>query len=147
MQRRNELTIGIGKDGRNSVAYAVRMAEMYLRIGRVEETVQLVEETLNVWRKGSGNKTTVFGPRDENEEVECGFTKSDVESMEPEELELIIQLLKIKGRRKLHCTDTRWVRQYLRALSCIGQIEGSQPRDFTMRLKFNRSILPEPWQI
>eukprot|EP00804_Cyclotella_cryptica_P017336 CCRYP_019000-RB/>CCRYP_019000-RB protein AED:0.00 eAED:0.00 QI:233/1/1/1/1/0.66/3/1813/533 len=93
--------IGIGKDGRNSVAYAVRMAEMYVKIGRVEETVQLVEETLNIWRKGSGNKTTVFGPRDENEEVGSGFTKSDVESLEPEELELIIQLLKIKGKTQI----------------------------------------------
>lgn len=97
----NRADVGNGKEGRHSVAYAVRMAEMYVKIGRVEETVQLVEENLNIWRKGGANKTTVFGPRDENEEVGSGFMKSDLEALEPEELELIIQLLKIKGRTQL----------------------------------------------
>ena len=95
--KRTDFGFGSG-DGRNSVAYAVRMAEMYVKIGRVEETAQLVEETLSLWRKGGGNKTTILGARQENDEIGSGFCRSDLEEIEPEELELIIQLLKIKGR-------------------------------------------------
>jgi hypothetical protein len=94
------MDFGTRTDGRNSVAHAVKMSEMYVKIGRVEETVQLVEETLNIWKKGEGQKTIGLGlgTREVNEEVGSGFTRSDLAALDPDELELIIQLLKIKGR-------------------------------------------------
>jgi hypothetical protein len=90
--------------GRNTVAHAVRMAEMYVQIGRVQETVQLVEETLGLWRKGGVAPKNAMGfavggmRGDDTEEIGSGFTRSDLMPLEPEELELIIQLLKIKGK-------------------------------------------------
>ena len=89
-----------GADGKSSVAYAVRMAEMYVKIGRHQETLQCCEETLSLWRKCGGrqNNAMGFGVRDDAEEIGSGFTKSDLADLAPEELELIIQLLKIKGR-------------------------------------------------
>ena len=91
---------GSDGDGKSSVAYAVRMAEMYVKIGRHQETLSCCEETLSLWRKGGSrqNHTMGFGVREDTEEIGSGFTKSDLADLSPEELELIIQLLKIKGR-------------------------------------------------
>eukprot|EP00984_Skeletonema_dohrnii_P033519 scaffold30374_cov144-Skeletonema_dohrnii-CCMP3373.AAC.1 len=36
--------------GRGSAAYAVKMADMYSKIGRTEETLELIDETLDVWK-------------------------------------------------------------------------------------------------
>jgi len=86
-------------DGRSSAAVAVRMAEMYSRIGRVEETVQLVDETLGVFRKGnSGNHIGNLGLQNEGrQEVASGFTTNDLKALEGDELQMIIQLLRLKG--------------------------------------------------
>ena len=124
------------RDARDSAAFAVKMADMYEKIGRVEETVQLCDETLNFWRKGGSNKvpnkvpgrvSTNLGQKDNGkEEVAAGFTrvstnyiecineliinlikpfsciphfpKNDLKSLEPNELELVIQLLRTKGK-------------------------------------------------
>ncbi len=86
--------------GRSSAAAAVRMAEMYSRIGRVEETVQLVDETLGVFRKGNngGNHLGNLGiASDGRQEVACGFTMNDLKGLDGDELQMIIQLLRLKG--------------------------------------------------
>ena len=90
---------GDNADGRSSAAVAVRMAEMYSRIGRVEETVQLVDETLGVFRKGnSGNHIGNLGLQNEGrQEVASGFTTNDLKALEGDELQMIIQLLRLKG--------------------------------------------------
>jgi hypothetical protein len=87
-------------NGRSNAALAVRMAEMYSRIGRVEETVQLVDETLGVFRKGnSGNHLGNLGglQGDGRQEVASGFTVNDLKALEGDELQMIIQLLRLKG--------------------------------------------------
>lgn len=92
--------------GRGSAAYAVKMAEMYSKIGRTEETLELIDETLDVWKaeeKSSGG--FVLGEqRRQRETVGAGFTKQDLEKLGAEELEMILQLLVIKGDAlmKLH---------------------------------------------
>jgi len=89
------------KNSTSSASFAVKMSEMYLKIGRTEETVQLVEETLSVWKKGGISTTglpNLTQHQSGREEVgESGFTKHDLKALEPEELQLIIKLLKIKG--------------------------------------------------
>lgn len=81
-----------------------KVAEMYSKIGRTEETVQLVEETLSVWKGSISTGVTSLSNLDGKEEVGSGFTKKDLKALEPEELQLIIQLLRIKGNSliKLH---------------------------------------------
>mmetsp|Transcript_30873 Transcript_30873/g.46821 ORF Transcript_30873/g.46821 Transcript_30873/m.46821 type:complete len:380 (-) Transcript_30873:1307-2446(-) len=95
-----------GDDGgsRSSAALAVNMAMMYQKIGRAEETIQLVDETLEVWKKSGKGAITNLGQREGREEIGSGFTRCDLKPLEPEELELIIELLKIKGNalRALH---------------------------------------------
>lgn len=85
-------------------AVKIKMAEMYSKIGRTEETVQLVEETLSVWKGSKSTGVTSLSNLDGKEEVGSGFTKKDLKALEPEELQLIIQLLRIKGNSliKLH---------------------------------------------
>ena len=93
-----EHTFGHDNDGKGSVASAVRMAEMYLKIGRNQESFQCCEETLNLWRKSGGQNAIGLAGRENNEEVGSGFTKSDLAGLSSEELQLIIKLLKIKGK-------------------------------------------------
>jgi tetratricopeptide (TPR) repeat protein len=89
---------GDGTDGRSSAALAVRMAEMYSRIGRTEETVELVDETLSVFRKGnSGNLQNLVVQSDGRQEIASGFTANDLKALEADELQMIIQLLRLKG--------------------------------------------------
>lgn len=84
---------------KSSAAYALKMAEMYSKIGRTEETIQLVEETLSIFRKGvsSGVIAANIGQSDGRTEVGSGFTKNDLKALEADELQLIIQLLRIKS--------------------------------------------------
>ncbi|KAL7498705.1 hypothetical protein ACHAWT_008434 [Skeletonema menzelii] len=92
------LGAGDDADGRSSAAVAVRMAEMYSRIGRVEETVQLVNETLGVFRKGNnGNLGNLGLHNDGRQEVASGFTLNDLKALEGDELQMIIQLLRLQG--------------------------------------------------
>ena len=72
---------------------------MYSRIGRAEETVQLVDETLSKFRKGNNINITVgnLGQNDGRVEIGSGFTKNDVKVLEGDELQMIIQLLRLKG--------------------------------------------------
>jgi len=92
--------------GRGSAAYAVKMAEMYSKIGRTEETLELIDETLDVWKgkENSGGVLALGDQRRQRETVGAGFTKQDLEKLGPEELEMILQLLIIKGDAlmKLH---------------------------------------------
>jgi hypothetical protein len=92
--------------GRGSAAYAVKMAEMYSKIGRTEETLELIDETLDVWKgkENSGGVLVLGEQRRQRETVGAGFTKQDLEKLGPEELEMILQLLIIKGDAlmKLH---------------------------------------------
>ncbi|KAL7542581.1 hypothetical protein ACHAWF_007207 [Thalassiosira exigua] len=74
-----------GGDGRSSAAYAVKMAEMYSKIGRKEETLELIDETLDVWKKGNGG---ILGNQEGRDEVAAGFTRSDLNALEPEECEM-----------------------------------------------------------
>lgn len=92
-----------GVNGRNSAAHAVKMAEMYSKIGRNEETLELIDETLDIW-KGKGNNGGMFGNQNDRAEISAGFTKNDLKSLEPDELEMILTLLIIKGDTlmKLH---------------------------------------------
>ena len=79
---------------RGTAALAVRMAEMYLNIGRTEEAVQLVDETIAVFKKGSSS----IGLQNEGRvEVSAGFTVNDVKDLDGDELQMIIQLLRLKG--------------------------------------------------
>ena len=90
-------------DGRSSAAFAVKMAEMYNKIGRTEETLELVDETLSYWKKG-GSKGGILGNQEGREDIGGGFTKHDLKDLEPDELEMILQLHVIKGDAlmKLH---------------------------------------------
>ena len=92
--------------GRGSAAYAVKMAEMYSKIGRTEETLELIDETLDVWKteEKSGGGFALGEQRRQRETVGAGFTKQDLEKLGAEELEMILQLLIIKGDAlmKLH---------------------------------------------
>eukprot|EP00986_Skeletonema_menzelii_P011931 scaffold6314_cov163-Skeletonema_menzelii.AAC.4 len=91
--------------GRGSAAYAVKMAEMYAKIGRTEETLELIDETLDVWKSTENTGVLALGEqRRQRETVGAGFTKQDLEKLGPEELEMILQLLIIKGDAlmKLH---------------------------------------------
>lgn len=92
--------------GRGSAAYAVKMAEMYSKIGRTEETLELIDETLDVWKteEKSGGGFVLGEQRRQRETVGAGFTKQDLEKLGAEELEMILQLLIIKGDAlmKLH---------------------------------------------
>jgi hypothetical protein len=91
---------GDGTDGRSSAALAVRMAEMYSRIGRTEETVELVDETLSVFRKGNTTTTNLQNlvvNNDGRQEIASGFTANDLKALEADELQMIIQLLRLKG--------------------------------------------------
>jgi hypothetical protein len=81
--------------GRSSASYAVKMAQMYATIGRSEETLELIDDTLDGWKKGSGGG--ILGNQDATEDIGCGFTKNDLKNLEPDELEMVIQLLVIKG--------------------------------------------------
>lgn len=90
---------GLDGGGESSVAFAVKMAQMYQTIGRFDETIQLVDETLGVWRKSSNNAMSNLGQNKEGrEEIGSGLTRNDLISITPNELELIVQLLQIKGR-------------------------------------------------
>ena len=91
--------------GRGSAVYAVKMAEMYSKIGRTEETLELIDETLDVWKEGDKSGRLALGEqRRQREIVGAGFTKQEVERLGPEELEMILKLLIIKGDAlmKLH---------------------------------------------
>ena len=90
----NSSTVGQGR-GRSSAAYAVKMAQMYATIGRTEDTLELIDDTLASWKKGSGGG--ILGTQDATEDIGCGFTKADLKNLEIDELEMIIQLLVIKG--------------------------------------------------
>ncbi len=87
-----------GGAGKDSAAYAVKMAEMYSKIGRTEETLELIDETLDVWKAEESSGVLVLGEqRRQRETIGAGFTKQDLEKLGPEELEMILQLLVIKG--------------------------------------------------
>ncbi|KAL3770882.1 hypothetical protein ACHAW5_003970 [Stephanodiscus triporus] len=90
----NSSASGQGR-GRNSAAYAVKMAQMYATIGRTEDTLELIDDTLASWKKGSSGG--ILGTQDSMEDIGCGFTKNDLKNLEQDELEMIIQLLVIKG--------------------------------------------------
>ncbi|KAL7546821.1 hypothetical protein ACHAWF_010151, partial [Thalassiosira exigua] len=90
-------TAGADADDRGSADKAVKMAEMYEAIGRVEETIQLVDETLSLWRKG-GTVMANIGNKDGREVIGSGFTKDHLKSLDSDELKLIINLLRIKGK-------------------------------------------------
>jgi len=92
--------------GRGSAAYAVKMAEMYSKIGRTEETLELIDETLEVWKtpEKQGGVLALGDQRRYKEYIGAGFTQQDLNKLAPEELEMILQLLIIKGDAlmKLH---------------------------------------------
>ena len=82
---------------KRSTTSVLRMAEMYFRIGRNEEVVQLVDETLGLYQKpNTRNRGNVGVHNKVNQEVAFGFMENDLQALEEEELELIIQLLKLK---------------------------------------------------
>jgi hypothetical protein len=55
----------------------------------------LIDDTLDGWKKGGGGG--ILGNQDAMEDIGCGFTKNDLKNLEPDELEMVIQLLIIKG--------------------------------------------------
>lgn len=95
--------------GDRSAAVAMKLAEMYQSIGRTEETIQLVDETLETWRKSSVSSTILsnLGQRDGKENIGSGFTRNDLKNLDPDELQSIIRLLDIKSKAlvKLHGPD------------------------------------------
>ena len=116
-QQRFSVSSFDGSNGdKSSAAVAVKMAEMYAKIGRTEETIQLVEETLSAFRKGSSGGVghslvdgvsgviSNLGQSDGRNEVASGFTKNDLKALEADDLQLIIELLRIKSSAiiKLH---------------------------------------------
>ena len=92
--------------GRGSAAYAVKMAEMYSKIGRTEETLELIDETLDIWKEKAkeGGGFQLGDQRRYKETIGAGFTQQDLDKLGPEELEMVLQLLQIKGDAlmKLH---------------------------------------------
>ena len=149
------LSGGDDADGRSSAAVAVRMAEMYSRIGRVEETVQLVDETLGVFRKGNnGNHIGNLGLQNEGrQEVASGFTTNDLKALEGDELQMIIQLLRLKGNAliklkgpegfamsaKLNIGKCEQVHRCRGSLPCRPQTHFVSCRPFHFRLVYNYS--------
>eukprot|EP00546_Thalassionema_frauenfeldii_P017555 CAMPEP_0178896542 /NCGR_PEP_ID=MMETSP0786-20121207/1237_1 /TAXON_ID=186022 /ORGANISM="Thalassionema frauenfeldii, Strain CCMP 1798" /LENGTH=682 /DNA_ID=CAMNT_0020566969 /DNA_START=463 /DNA_END=2511 /DNA_ORIENTATION=+ len=83
------------ENGRRSAFLSVRLAEMYSEIGRLEQTVELVEETLAVFKKG--NSGTLNLQNEGRTEVALGFTMNDLRDLDGDELKMIIQLLRLKG--------------------------------------------------
>ena len=85
-------------DIRSLSAHALKMSEMYMAIGRTEETVQLIDETLNIFKRGGAAVVANLSQNDDSKvEVGAGYTKRDVKALEADELELIVRLLKLKG--------------------------------------------------
>ena len=67
----------------------------------------MVDETLCTWKKGNSAGTAIANRLNNNEgleEVGAGFTKNDIKDLDPDELTLIIRLLRIKGNAciKIH---------------------------------------------
>lgn len=91
------------RDSGSSAAYAVKMAGMYSNLGRVEESVELIDETLDLWRRGKGSsgsniiQSVMNNVTGKDEEVAAGFTKNDLQSVNEDDLTSIINLLLIKG--------------------------------------------------
>ena len=81
-----------------SAAYAVKMAEMYSKIGRTEETLELIDETLDVWKEKAkeGGGFQLGDQRRYKETIGAGFTQQDLDKLGPEELEMVLQLLQTK---------------------------------------------------
>ena len=74
---------GDSVDNRSTAASAVRLAQMYQKIGNAGESVKLIDETLNVWRKGtsSGSIHHLGRRREGREEVGSGFTKNGLKRL------------------------------------------------------------------
>ena len=84
---------------KDSPLAAVRMAEMYVNIGRKEEAVQLIDETLNSLKGGPGrNVISNIGQKEGKEEIGAGFTRNDLKSFDHNTLAMVIDMLKLKAR-------------------------------------------------
>ena len=78
---------------------AVRMAEMYMNIGRKEDSIQLIDETLNFLKRGASNSVIPnIGQKEGKEEIGAGFTRNDLKSFDHNTLDMVINLLKLKAR-------------------------------------------------
>lgn len=80
---------------KDSVADAVKTARLTLSIGRAEETLSLVDETLEMW-KGRG-KQRAQSSSGKKVEIASGFTRSDLNQLDQDELRSVLELLLIKG--------------------------------------------------
>ena len=86
-------------DCKDSPHAAAKMAEMYLNIGRQEESIQLIDESLNSL-KGfvRSNVISNMGQKEGKDEIGAGFTMNDLKSFDHNILELVIHLLHIKAQ-------------------------------------------------
>ena len=84
---------------RDSPLVAVRMAEMYMNIGRKEDSIQLIDETLNSLKGGASNNViSNIGQKEGKEVIGAGFTRNDLKSFDHYTLDMVIHLLKLKAR-------------------------------------------------
>lgn len=97
-------TVGGQRRSKNvkSLADAVKMAHMYAMIGGNENTLKLIDETLDGWKKG--NKGGILGNQDATKNIGFRFTINDVKNIEEAELNMVIQRLVITADTliKLH---------------------------------------------
>ena len=84
---------------KDSPLAAVKMAEMYMNIGRKEESIQLIDEILSSLKGAlSSNVISNMGQKEGKEEIGAGFTRNDLKTFDHNSLDMVIHLLKLKAR-------------------------------------------------
>ena len=84
---------------KDSPLAAVKMAEMYMNIGRKEESIQLIDEILSTLKGAlSSNVISNIGQKEGKEEIGAGFTRNDLKTFDHNSLDMVIHLLKLKAR-------------------------------------------------
>ena len=82
---------------KSTVAFALKMSEMYSNMGQDDKVVDIIEETLQTFTKTNSNIPFSVST-EQTEEVGSGFTKQVLKKIDSEDLEVIIQLLRAKGK-------------------------------------------------
>ena len=82
---------------KSTAAFALKMSEMYSNMGQDDKVVDIIEETLQTFTKTNSNIPFSVST-EQTEEVGSGFTKQVLKKIDSEDLEVIIQLLRAKGK-------------------------------------------------
>ena len=95
---------------KSTAAFALKMSEMYSNMGQDDKVVDIIEETLQTFTKS--NSSIPFSVSSEQtEEVGSGFTKQTLKKIDSEDLEVIIHLLRAKGRALMRLNGQAGIEQ------------------------------------